>query len=176
MKYIRLLLLVLCVSFCSCGDEEEKSNIPDYTVNLLLHPTGIDDYLSTIGNIGIYLPASDKVVYEKLIGGLKGVKVYTAPRLSGEAIGYSGLLVIRTGVDTDMISGLAAFDLCCPNEVMQSMRVVPTSKGTAKCSLCGSEFNLWENGRAIEGSAKASNYKLKSYHVRSENGKFRVIR
>ena len=163
-----LFTLISCIFFSSCGEEEQVSNIPTYAVNLMIEPSGIDNHLSIVGNIGIYV--SDKAAYEKLLNDIKGVKVHTAPRLKGEAIGFSGLLLIKTDME------LAAFDLCCPNEIEQRIKVVPTNESmTAKCPECASEFNLWENGRAVGGPAEKKRQSLKSYRVLPQNGKFRIV-
>lgn len=83
---------------------------------------------------------------------------YITPNSSLEALGYGGILVVHTLSDS-----YVAFDLSCPYEAQQNVRVVVQSDLTAKCPVCGSVYRIMDGtGWPISGPSR---HKLKQYHV-----------
>lgn len=163
MKAIKYILTagVLCL-LSACGKEEPKYTIPAKPVEFKFNTVSVDHNLANIGSINIYIKTADKSAYDKQLSGVKGVQTFAAPRLSNEYIGYSGLLVINTG-STLNPTPFAAFDLCCPYESMEGVRVIPTNDGTAKCPKCGSVYDIiFGTGQVREG---VSTKNLQSYYI-----------
>ncbi|RHJ93395.1 hypothetical protein [Parabacteroides bouchesdurhonensis] len=95
-------------------------------------------------------------------------KEYTTPRNAGEAMGFSGVVVIH-GYD----EAYYAYDLCCPYEAEQSTKIVPTNAGTAKCPKCGTVYDLsYGAGNPMEGPSK---FALRRYTV-YPNGQELIVR
>ena len=157
----------------SCGKEEPKYTIPASSVNFIINTSFLDNHLASGGNIGVYLRSKDKSEYDKLITDIKGVKTYQGDGRSGNPrLGYSGLMIINTGAILGE-TPYAAFDLCCPYEKRENVRVIPTNDGTARCPQCNSTFDIMMgSGRPISGVASEN---LQSYYV-SKGGQdeFRV--
>jgi nitrite reductase/ring-hydroxylating ferredoxin subunit len=78
------------------------------------------------------------------------------------SLGFGGVLVVHTLDDT-----YAAFDLACPYEAVDTIRVAVQSDLTVKCSHCGSRYRITDgSGWVISGP---STQKLKSYSVYPSN-------
>ncbi|MGC9151860.1 MAG: hypothetical protein ACP5F6_08905 [Microbacter sp.] len=83
---------------------------------------------------------------------------YITPNSGLEALGFGGILVVHTLDDT-----YAAFDLACPYEAQQNIRVVVQPDLTAKCPVCGSVYRIMDGtGWPISGPSR---HKLQQYHV-----------
>jgi hypothetical protein len=174
MKTIKYIFAAgLIVLLLACGKEEPKYTIPAKPVDFKFNTGSVDHNLANIGSISVYIKAADKNAYDKQLEGVKGVQIFIAPRLSGEYIGYSGLLIINTG-STLNPTPFAAFDLCCPHEKLENIRVVPANDGTAKCPKCGSVYDImFGTGQVMEG---VSSEKLQTYYVASAgNSVYRVF-
>lgn len=108
----------------------------------------------------VYLTVDLRYEDKELVGALH-YKEFTKPRLPGEAIGYSGILVI-CGNDNIYY----AFDLCCPHEAKKNIKIAPTDLAvtvTAKCPECGTVYDLsFGNGNPTEGPSK---FALRRYTV-----------
>lgn len=168
-----LIVYLFIYGFSSCGKEEPKYTIPASSVNFIINTSFLDNHLSSGGNIGIYLRSKDKSEYDKLITNIKSVKTYQGDGRSGNPrLGYSGLMIINTGAILGE-TPYAAFDLCCPNEKRENVRVVPTNDGTAECPHCHSTFDIMlGSGRPISGVASEN---LQSYYVSREGqDEFRI--
>ena len=114
----------------------------------------------------VYLKLDLRYEDKDLVGSLHH-KSFTAPRYDGERVGYSGVVVINGN------TGYYAYDLCCPHEARQSVRVKPSDVGTAKCPECGSEYDLsYGNGNPTSGP---SQYTLRRYNV-MHSGQELIIR
>lgn len=126
MKRLSFLLLLLLVFSC---DKMEKSNIPYAPV-----------YLEV-----------DLQFKDKELSSLLAYKTFTSivGRNAGTMIGYSGILVVH-GYDD-----YYAYDLCCPFEAQQNIRVEPTDVGSAKCPKCGTEYDMaYGSGAPMSGPSK----------------------
>lgn len=170
LKYIIILGIILTVF--SCGKDEPKYSIPAAPVNFLLNTTSWDNHLAAgVGNICVYIRTNDKGEYDKLVAGVKSVKTFNSERAGGSyLVGYSGLLVINTG-STFTPTPYAAFDLCCPNEGIQTIRVLPTDNGVAECPVCKSTFDILNgSGMALSGEAKNQKKNLQSYYISQKSG------
>ena len=147
MKKIKDILIIGLLMFVisSCGKEEERDIISGYP-NFRIDLNNLDADLRTSGNI----------------------KTFTKPRLMNESVGYSGLIVVSNIIQENGVVSLSAFDLCCPNEKIREIIVVPsTSDGTAICPKCNSVFDLCSGiGNVKSGSSKTG---LQRYRVRSES-------
>lgn len=173
LKYILIILLIL---FLSCGKEEMKYNIPDAPVSFVINTNALDTHLAGGGNVSIYVRSKDKAAYEKLLTGVTVAKAYMAERSQTSFVGYSGLLVINTG---SMLGStpFAAFDLCCPYEAQENIRVVPTNDGKAQCPQCKSTFTILNGtGGAISGPAQKEAKNMKPYSIeRQGEYQFRIF-
>ncbi|MBK5720277.1 hypothetical protein JGH11_05275 [Dysgonomonas sp. Marseille-P4677] len=153
LKYI-FIVGILVFGTLSCSKDEERNIIPGYP-NFKIDLNNLDADLRGAGSI----------------------KVFTKPRLVNESVGYSGLLVVSNIIQENGVVSLSAFDLCCPNEKMRDIVVVPSSSdGTATCTKCKSIFDLYSGlGNVKSGPSKTG---LQRYTVQSEgNGTvFYIIR
>lgn len=144
IKYC-LLSLLLAFQFASCNDSI-KSSIPDYPVSLDLNLTStypifknsVNDFLSFKTIVG--LPVTSR-------------------------IGFGGIIVCTSGFDDSGNSLYFAFDMACPFEVKNNIRVYPDTTGLSRvvCEKCGSVFDVsYGNGSPISGPAKET---LKRYRT-----------
>lgn len=132
-KY-RLLIFLLSLYLVSCNDNV-ISSIPDYPVSLNLNLT------TTYPNF--------RNSYNKFLIFKKEVFVT-------DRIGYGGILVY-SGFD----GSYYAFDMSCPYEAKQNIRVYPNDTGQAVCEGCGSVFDIgYGIGNPSSGKAKQA---LKRY-------------
>lgn len=166
MKKIRYIIAIVLLSILSnCGNEEPKYSIPASPVNFTINTNYLDDNLNTAGNFNAYLRLKDKANYEKLVTTVKGLEVLSGDRAGSPYIGYSGLLIINTGAALNSTS-FAVFDLCCPNEGQEGIRIIPTNDGTAKCPQCNSTYDIiFGTGRPISGPALDKKVSLQSYYI-----------
>jgi len=127
IKY-HLLVGLLALQFVSC-DDTYKSSIPDFPVQLDL-------------NLTTTYPTF-KNSYNKFL-------IFETKRYVTDYIGYGGILVY-TGFD----GAYYAFDLACPYEVKQKIRVHPNDKGQAICDSCKTVFDIsYGIGNPTSGPAK----------------------
>lgn len=133
VKYY-LFLSILVISFAGCNDNV-ISSIPDFPVYLDLNLTST---YSTFRN-----STNKFMLFEK-------------PVIATDRIGYGGILVY-TGLDKEYY----AFDMSCPYEAKQNIRVYPNDLGQAICEGCGSVFDIgYGIGNPSSGKAKET---LKRY-------------
>ncbi|MDR3339394.1 MAG: hypothetical protein LBT25_04725 [Candidatus Symbiothrix sp.] len=162
MKKTLCLIVCICLTF-SC-DDEIYSNIPNAEVNLLLDLDFKDKNLVV------------NQAYEAIIGSTPERPAYALDRF-----GYGGILVIN-GLGVDVIN-LFAYDLACPVEAAQNVRVVPDNRTpessiatahTATCPKCGAVYNIY-NG--LGNPQSGTKFYLRSYRVMEESGgrQYRVI-
>lgn len=148
---------LLSLFLFSCDDAQPVYVITPAEVNFKINTNYTDKELATPGNI----------------------KTFTSPRLASEYVGRSGLMVICSAYSiSGSIYGLYAYDLCCPHENTQNIRVTPNQQdGTAKCSTCGTVYDVFNGlGSVVSGPSKNG---LQRYNVRyasSEPGIFYVTR
>ena len=90
------------------------------------------------------------------------------------ATGFGGLLV-----GMDALSNARAFDLACPVEARQNVRVyIDVEHMVARCPECGSEYDVYSGyGNPVSGPAKEDGYNLRRYRVVDGIGlNYRIIR
>jgi len=140
-----LLSLLLAFYFVSCNDTI-KSSIPDYPVSLNLNLTS---------TYPIFKNSVNSFLFFKTSAGLP-INNY---------IGFGGIIVCTSGFDDYGNSLYFAFDMACPNEVKNNIRVYPDSTGLSRvvCEKCGSVFDVsYGNGSPLSGPAKET---LKRYRA-----------
>lgn len=81
--------------------------------------------------------------------------------------GYGGILLV-----SDILGDPQAYDLACPVEVRQDVRIrVNSEKNIAECPECGSTYDIFSNyGTPLSGPAAEKGYGLKRYHVGRGSG------
>lgn len=128
-KYL-YCIVALMVILSGC-DDNYVSSIPNYPVNLQLNLTST--YPTFKNNPNSYL------LFEK-------------PITVSDRVGFGGVLLY---VDFD--GDYYAFDLACPYEAKQNIKVIPNddSFGQVVCNTCGSVYNLTSgSGLPKEGPSK----------------------
>jgi len=123
-----LFTLIISFSFAGCNDNV-VSSIPDFQVYMELNLTTT---YPTFRNS-----------YNKSLTFEKGV-------VATDRTGFGGILVY-TGLD----GGYYAFDMSCPYEAKQNIRVYPNDKAQVVCEGCGSVFDIgYGIGNPSSGKAK----------------------
>lgn len=81
--------------------------------------------------------------------------------------GFGGVLLVG-----DIMGEPQAFDLSCPVEARQDIRVtIDTENNTARCPDCGSTYDVFGNfGTPLSGPAVDLGYALTRYHVNRGSG------
>lgn len=131
-----LLIALLSIPFVGCKDNN-RSSIPDYPIYLQLNLTA--QYSTFKNSSGQFLSFE------------KGVT-------TNERIGFGGVIVC-TGITLDDYGGTQyyAFDMACPYEVKNTVKVHPDSEGLPHliCDKCGSVFDIsFGYGNPLSGPAK----------------------
>jgi hypothetical protein len=130
---IKTLLPFLLLLLVACGDN--KTSIPVMPVSMQIN-----------------------LLQEPSLLSLGATKAYTKVQTGLDAIGFGGVLIVHTYDDA-----YCAFDLACPYEVKNTVRVEVQTDLSAKCPECGSRYRIVDgSGWVIEGVSKE---KLKQYHV-----------
>ena len=128
-----LKLLPILLIFIAC---EGESLIPNYPVNLKFNITTDAPQLSAFG----------------------GFSEFTVPQNATERLGFGGVLVYHSIEDK-----FYAFDMACPYEHTQDIRVHCNNLGIATCDSCLSTFYI-SDGNGFVNSGKAK-HALKKYSV-----------
>ncbi len=122
----------------SC-DNSYNSSIPDFPVHLELNLL-VSPYTKLKNSVNQFL------IIDKRIN-------------ATDAIGFSGILVY-----TDFDGKYCAFDLCCPYEAQQNVKIKPNDIGEAVCEKCGSVFSIGHGiGDPISGPAKQPLKRYKTF-------------
>lgn len=148
LRLIKITVLITGLSLLlwSCEDSNDNSSIPDYPV-----------YLERNVNL--------EAIELRTIG---GYKTYPTAEKLGDAVGFGGILIFYGYEDA-----YYAYDLCCPYEKKQTIRVKPNDVGQCTCPSCGSVYNIgYGNGNCLSGPAKEG---LKIYTVRKYNSSAGLI-
>ncbi len=141
--------LLLLTLLCFGCESEYFSRIPDYPVALELDINLTDTELNP----------------------MFGSKAITTKRLTRDFLGYGGILVFH-GSDA-----FYAYDLACPNEIKSTVRVAVYNTIQAKCSKCGSVFNISDGtGSPFSGPAKENGYYLRRYTVSQNSGNLYIYK
>lgn len=120
--------MFLALLLASCNDNI-RSSIPDYPVYLDLNLT--TTYPTFKNNI------NESLIFKQRI-------------FETDRIGFGGILVY-VGFDGNYY----AFDMACPYEAKQTVRVYPNDVGQAVCEKCGSVFDIgYGIGNPSSGPAK----------------------
>jgi len=123
-----VIAVIISFSFAGCNDNV-VSSIPDFPVYMELNLTTT---YPTFRNS-----------YNKSLTFEKGV-------VATDRTGFGGILVY-TGLD----GGYYAFDMSCPYEAKQNIRVYPNDKAQVVCEGCGSVFDIgYGIGNPSSGKAK----------------------
>jgi nitrite reductase/ring-hydroxylating ferredoxin subunit len=131
-----IIVLVINLLFVRCKDNY-YSSIPDYPVSLELNLT---------------------TTYPTFRNSINQSHTFIKPITVMDRIGFGGILVY-SGFDGEYY----AFDMSCPYEVKQTVRVYPNGLGQAVCEGCGSVFDIgYGIGNPSSGKAKEG---LKRYKV-----------
>ncbi|NDP22275.1 MAG: hypothetical protein GZ091_14515 [Paludibacter sp.] len=145
-KSIRYYLLstFLAFSLASC-DDSYKSSIPDYFVSLQLNLTTTYPTFKNSSN--------QFLLFE--------TRVFETDR-----IGFGGILVCSgVGFDDSGNTRYYAYDMACPYEVKNNIKVYPVENdlGKVACEKCGSVYDVgFGFGNPVSGPAKES---LKRYRA-----------
>jgi len=136
MSKIHIFLFLLFVFSC----KKDKSDvIPDVPINVVI-------------NLNIF-PI-----------GVGEIRLFDAKDLNVSSLGYNnnGILVIRKGIGDNPANDFEAYDRTCPVCITYGNKVVDktTTTGVVKCTHCGTQYNLYEEGFAID-----KNFFLKKYKV-----------
>ena|ERR1035437_4747793 len=132
------LLLSFAIFFAGCNDNTQSS-IPDFPVYLELNLTSTYPTFRNSTNHSLTF----------IKGITQGIPVTNS-------LGFGGILV-NTGLDGEYY----AFDMACPYEAKQNIRVYPNDIGQAICEGCGSVFDIgFGIGNPVSGKAKET---LKRY-------------
>ena len=125
-----------------------------------------DNIQSSIPNFPVYLELNLTSTYPIFKNSVNQCLLFERKEGLPETyyIGYGGILVC-TGMNFDDSGNIIyyAFDMACPYEVKQTVRVYPNGDGEVICKTCGSVFDIrFGNGNPTSGPAKEM---LKSYRA-----------
>lgn len=137
---IRLLLLFIALCCSNSCDRSDESIVPSYPVFIELRT---DNTASALVSPGGYM-------------------IFTKISNEAKAIGYGGVLIIRGVTEQNEIY---AYDLTCPVENKQSVKLTIQDGIKLHCSKCGSEFGniLYGNPVASAGQAMEQKRTLRRY-------------
>ena len=96
-----------------------------------------DNVISSIPDFPVYLQLNLTTTYPTFKNSYNKFYIFKQGVVVTDRIGYGGILVY-TGLD----GGYYAFDMACPYEVKQNIRVYPNDVGQAICEGCGSVFEI----------------------------------
>jgi nitrite reductase/ring-hydroxylating ferredoxin subunit len=121
-------IVILTTIFSGC-DDNYISSIPDYPVRLQLNLTST--YPTFRDNPNSFL-------------------IFDKPVQATDRIGFGGVLAY-VGFDGNYY----AFDLACPYEAKQSIKVKPNDLGQVVCETCGTVYDIsYGIGNPVEGPSK----------------------
>ncbi len=147
----RIIVCLIAVLALSCG-KVNVSNIPYAPVFLELDLTFKD---------------------KDLVGALNYKEFTTANgQIYGTRLGYGGVLVVcgfnASGVQTQY----HAYDLCCPYEANQNIKVKADNTGWAQCPQCGTKYEIaYGTGTPADGP---SEYALTRFVVTQQGNKILI--
>lgn len=143
-----LVALWLTVALTACENLNRKSPIPDTPVAMELVLLRDAPELNTIGNY----------------------KIYTMPPFLYQYIGYGGILLFH-----DFNDEISAFDLACPHEAQNTIRVDSLADGgIVTCRHCLTSYDIsYGIGHPIKGVSK---HALRKYKVRYAGNTIRITR
>lgn len=159
---------VAALMMSGCGDEVNDERIPYAEVHLTF---------MTVGDWNIHGVKGDAADYRCYIytpNARPPEKVPADFPFTGlDHTGYGGIMLV-----TDVLGDLHAYDMACPYEARPTVRIsVPAGSTEARCSQCGSTFDIYMNhGNPLTGPAADRGYALRRYHVSSSGAtSYRVV-
>lgn len=118
--------LILILSGC---DDNYISSIPPYPVNLQLNLTS---------------------TYPTFRNNINSILLFEKPIQVNDLVGFGGILMY-----VDFNGNYCAFDLACPHEADQKIKVVPNDLGQVVCEGCGTVYNIsYGIGDPVKGPSK----------------------
>ncbi len=150
MKRIgKALLAIVAILSVSCSSIDDE-RIPPY--NVYVNFATEADWI-TYG-------VSGAMQYRMFVKQLREPQGYPWSVMS--ATGFGGVLIC-----TDYIGNVVAYDLACPVECKQDVRVVIDDKeSVARCPVCGSTYDVFGTyGYPLSGLAHERHYGLQVYRV-----------
>lgn len=102
------------------------------------------------------------------------------PYTALSATGYGGVMLVGTYTysGNPLVSPPAAFDLACPVEQRQDVRIVTDyEENCARCPVCGSTYDIVNGtGMPLSGVAAREKYGLRRYRVSAgSSGEYIVV-
>ncbi|MBO8439909.1 MAG: hypothetical protein IAC51_04585 [bacterium] len=151
----RLFCVVFAISaLCACEKVNVKSPVLDMPVYMKVNLMNEAICLDILGGYYEIYPMEGNRLYVNRSG---QDEVLYNNRL-GERYGYSGVAIYHT-----FDGRYVAYDLCCPHELREDVRIRCSMDGTARCDSCGTVYNIgFQNGWPTSGP---SQYPLKEYKV-----------
>lgn len=144
---IGIIVFILAVACCGCS-RIDSNRIPYSPVNIQLNNDGLWN------TYGVSAPGMARTFIKPDV---PSRSFYNAMSYTG----FGGVLLYCDGQGVPV-----AYDLSCPVEVKQSVRVFVNDALEAECPVCGSRYNiLLGNGGAISGPAVEYKYRLQRYVV-----------
>ncbi len=152
MKKRIVTLLIISLALVACDGLVWESSIPERSVFVerTLLTEAFD--LMSVGGYKIITKDNKKI---------------------NESVGFGGILLFH-GYNDEYF----AFDLACPYELNENIRVEPNGTGQAVCPVCGSVYAIgWGTGALQSGVAKEGLKKYQVYYLSLSGGdKIRVLR
>ena len=157
----RSLIVAVCVLFALAACQSIDLNDDRIPRSPVYVPFTTESEWHTYG-IGGYMGEGGALQARRFIRSERVPANYQYPEYS--YTGYGGLLLT-----CDALSQLHVFDLACPVERQQSVRISIGEDLMAHCSKCGSSFDVYgierTAGSPAAGVALANGYALRSYRV-----------
>lgn len=81
------------------------------------------------------------------------------PYTDASQTGFGGVILVG-----DFVGDVQAYDLACPVEVKRDIRVsVDDGQAVARCSVCGSTYDIFRQGAPLSGKAAEKGYAMRRY-------------
>lgn len=122
-----------------------------YFVTLIVILSGCDDnYISSIPDYPVRLQLNLTSTYPTFRDNPNSFLIFDKPVQATDRIGFGGVLAY-VGFDGNYY----AFDLACPYEAKQSIKVAPNDLGQVVCETCGTVYDIsFGIGSPVEGPSK----------------------
>ncbi len=146
---MKKLFIILTIAFTlfSCENVNIESPIPEMAVQLSFNIMQDAPELNVIG----------------------GYKNFISATTYGQYLGYGGIVVFH-----GFMEEFYAFDLACPYEIKNDVRVEVNMAGVGECPQCGTQYDVgFGSGTPSSGP---SAFALKKYKVLVSGYNLRVVR
>ncbi len=149
----------LCIAFAvlvlgACERVNVKSPVLDMPVYMSVNLMNEAICLDILGGYYEIYPMADNRIHVNR----SGQEEVLYNNRYGERYGFSGVAIYHT-----FDGRFVAYDLCCPHELHENVRIRCSMDGTARCDSCGTVYNIgFQNGWPTSGP---SQYPLKEYRV-----------